>query len=84
MIDQINVGVVWAMLKVRRAVPERLRNEQGQAFVEYALILTLVAVAVALLAQWSTFTNAISSSLGKVINALQNAGSGSGGTTTGK
>jgi Flp pilus assembly pilin Flp len=56
------------------ALANRLRREEGQAFVEYALVLTLVAVAVALLTQWSSFTSAIHDSLQKVIDALSSAG----------
>jgi Flp pilus assembly pilin Flp len=74
MVDQLNVGILRQMLAVQDAVANRLRRQEGQAFVEYALVLTLVAVAVALLTQWSAFTSAIHDSLQKVINALSNAG----------
>ncbi|HZQ15498.1 MAG TPA: hypothetical protein VFA82_01875 [Gaiellaceae bacterium] len=84
----MNVALLRSALAVQARVSEvlergaeRLRSERGQAFVEYALVLTLVAVAVALLAQWSAFTNAISGSLGRVIDVLK-SNSGSGGTTT--
>lgn len=72
MIDQVNLGVLRTVLAVQTAFARRLRREEGQAFVEYALVLTLVAVAVALLTQWSAFTSAISGSLGRVINVLKN------------
>jgi Flp pilus assembly pilin Flp len=71
MVDQLNVGILRSMLAARDTVANRLRREDGQAFVEYALVLTLVAVAVALLTQWSAFTSAISGSLGRVITVLQ-------------
>ena len=74
MVDQLNVGILRQMLAVQDALANRLRREEGQAFVEYALVLTLVAVAVALLTQWAAFTNAITESLQKVINALNSAG----------
>jgi Flp pilus assembly pilin Flp len=74
MVDQLNVGILRQMLAVQDTLANRLRREEGQAFVEYALVLTLVAVAVALLTQWSAFTTAIHDSLQKVINALTAAG----------
>jgi Flp pilus assembly pilin Flp len=74
MVDQLNVGILRQMLAVQDAVANRLRRQEGQAFVEYALVLTLVAVAVALLTQWSSFTSAIHDSLQKVIDALSSAG----------
>ena len=56
MVDQLNVGILRQMLAMQDTLANRLRREEGQAFVEYALVLTLVAVAVALLTQWSAFT----------------------------
>lgn len=70
MVDRLNFGILRAAFAVQAGLASRLRREEGQAFVEYALILTLVAVAIALLAQWGTFTTAISNSLGRVINTL--------------
>jgi len=79
MFDSLNVAVrVGAALQsVGNRLVERLRRSEGQAFVEYVLVLTLVAVAVALLAQWTNFTTTISSSLQRVIDALTNAGTSS-------
>ncbi len=74
MVDQLNVGILRSVLAAQDKLANRLRREEGQAFVEYALVLTLVAVAVALLTQWSAFTDAITNSLQKVIDALSNAG----------
>jgi Flp pilus assembly pilin Flp len=42
------------------------RGEQGQTFVEYALVLVLVAVAVSLLAAWTNFDNAIGDALDNI------------------
>ncbi|HET8527968.1 MAG TPA: hypothetical protein VFL60_03585 [Gaiellaceae bacterium] len=47
------------------------RSERGQAFVEYALLLIVVAVAVAALADWGAFKGAIGTALTKVENALK-------------
>ena len=83
MIDQLNMRLLklGVALQARFGsgdrLRDRLRREDGQAFVEYALVLTLVGVAVALLAQWTNFTGTISNSLQKVMNALDGAGSSS-------
>ncbi|HZT15030.1 MAG TPA: hypothetical protein VFA19_03710 [Gaiellaceae bacterium] len=84
MIDQLNMS----LLKLQAAVlgrlasgvetRDRIRREDGQAFVEYVLVLTLVGVAVALLAQWTSFTQTIANSLGRVMNALTGAGTSTG------
>jgi Flp pilus assembly pilin Flp len=76
MFDSLNVAVRvgTALQSIGDRLVARLRRSEGQAFVEYVLVLTLVAVAVALLAQWTNFTTTISSSLQRVINALTNAG----------
>jgi Flp pilus assembly pilin Flp len=76
MFDSLNVAVrvKTALQSVGNRLVERLRRSEGQAFVEYVLVLTLVAVAVALLAQWTNFTTEISNSIQKVITALQKAG----------
>jgi Flp pilus assembly pilin Flp len=79
MFDSLNVAVrlATALESYKDRLVERLRRSEGQAFVEYVLVLTLVAVAVALLAQWTNFTTTISSSLQRVIDALTNAGTSS-------
>lgn len=75
MTDWLNATFV----RVRRnllptRVLERLRRREGQAFVEYALVLTLIAVGVALLTQWGGFMGAIHASLQRVIDELNGAG----------
>jgi Flp pilus assembly pilin Flp len=78
MFDSLNaVRIAVALQTLEARLVERLRRNEGQAFVEYVLVLTLVAVAVALLAQWTSFTSTISSSLQKVMNALSGAGGSS-------
>ena len=76
MVDQFNVGILRALLGAQSSLANRLRREEGQAFVEYALVLTLVAVAVALLTQWSAFTSAITGSLQRVIDVLSSNSKG--------
>ncbi len=79
MFDSLNVAVRvgTALQSIGDRLVERLRRSEGQAFVEYVLVLTIVAVAVALLAQWTNFTTTISSSLQRVMDALTNAGTSS-------
>jgi Flp pilus assembly pilin Flp len=74
MTDRLNALIVAIGVHVRASLDDLRRQQGGQAFVEYALVITLVAVAVALLTQWGLFTTAISNSLQKVINALGKAG----------
>ncbi len=45
-------------------------DESGQTFVEYALVLVLVAVAVSVLAAWTNLDTAIGNALQSVANAL--------------
>jgi len=79
MIDRLNAVIVSWALSASAGAKDRLKREQGQAFVEYALVITLVAVAVALLTQWTAFTSELGNSLKRVITALKDAGGGSGG-----
>ena len=53
----------------RNRLFESLRRDEGQAFVEYALVLLLIAIALAALTQWGTLTTAV----GKVTTAINNA-----------
>jgi Flp pilus assembly pilin Flp len=46
------------------------RGESGQTFVEYALVLILVAVAVSVLAAWTNLDNAIGTALQSVADKL--------------
>ena len=51
----------------------RLRREDGQAFVEYALLLLFVAVALVVTATFTNFINDIGTALGTVGSKLQSA-----------
>ena len=73
MTDRLNAMFIALELNIRARLDD-LRRQEGQAFVEYALVITLVAVAVALLTQWGAFRTAIHDSLQKVIDALGKAG----------
>ena len=48
----------------------RVRNEQGQTFVEYALILAVVVVGVLLAVTWSGLGDAIQAAIATVSGAI--------------
>jgi Flp pilus assembly pilin Flp len=48
----------------------RIRGEQGQTFVEYALVLSVIVVGVLLAATWGGLTDAISGAVQTVIDAF--------------
>ena len=75
MLDRVNVGLIHVGTAVQERLASALRRQEGQTFVEYVLVLTLVGVAVALITQWGLFKGAISDSLQKVIDELKAAGS---------
>jgi Flp pilus assembly pilin Flp len=47
-----------------------LRRDEGQAFVEYALVLLIIAVAVAGLTVWGPFRTAIGNAIDAVSTAI--------------
>jgi Flp pilus assembly pilin Flp len=51
----------------------RVRREQGQTFVEYALILAVVVVAVLLAVTWGGLGTAIQGAITQVQNAINGA-----------
>jgi Flp pilus assembly pilin Flp len=46
MFNRANVLLVTLLLDASSSVRDRLRREEGQAFVEYAMVLLIVAVAI--------------------------------------
>jgi len=64
-------------------VRDRLHREDGQTFVEYSLVLLLVAVALIAGTFIAPFRNALSNALGAIGDAIQgvvdNPGGGGGG-----
>jgi Flp pilus assembly pilin Flp len=73
MIDRFNRLIIAATVEAGELGRSLRRSERGQSFVEYALLLLLVAVLVAGLAQWGTFRNAIGTALTKISNAIGSA-----------
>lgn len=49
---------------------ENIKDESGQTFVEYALVLSVIVVGVLLTATWTGLTGAISSAISTVVVAL--------------
>ncbi len=66
MMDRFNV---WVGSLYTRSLD--IKKDEGQTFVEYALILTLVAVAAAALAAWTGLVSGIGTAMGDVTNALK-------------
>jgi Flp pilus assembly pilin Flp len=62
--------------EARRRLRSLGHGERGQAFVEYVLLLTVVAIAVALIAEWGQFVNAITGALDHIENVIGNPSSG--------
>jgi Flp pilus assembly pilin Flp len=65
MLEHFNL---WAASLVGRI--EELKNEDGQTFVEYALILAVVVVAVLLAVTWGGLGTAIQSAITQVAQAI--------------
>ena len=66
MIDRFNFSVLRTALGLQARLADRLRRDEGQTFVEYALVLTLVVVAVLVVGAFTGLAN-------KIIDALDNA-----------
>jgi Flp pilus assembly pilin Flp len=83
MIDRANVLLLTLVSAASAGVAsaasagtERLRREEGQTFVEYALVILLIAVAVGTLAAWDGLREAITTAIGDMTDAISNAGDG--------
>jgi Flp pilus assembly pilin Flp len=66
MFDRFNAWV--GSLYVRS---QDLKKEDGQTFVEYALVLSVIVVGVLLLATWAGLGTAIDTALTKITNAIK-------------
>jgi Flp pilus assembly pilin Flp len=67
MMDRFNV---WVGSLYARAQSISLRKDEGQTFVEYALVLSVIVVAVLLAVMWTGLGTAITAAIGKVTNAI--------------
>jgi Flp pilus assembly pilin Flp len=68
MMERFNL---WAASLVGRI--EELKNEDGQTFVEYALILAVVVVGVLLMVTWGGLGTAIQGAITAVAGAISGA-----------
>ena len=65
MIDRANV-LLLELVSAASAGTDRLRREEGQTFVEYALVILLIAVAVGAVAAWGPLRDAISGAVDNI------------------
>jgi Flp pilus assembly pilin Flp len=70
MIDRVNVQL-GTLLATPSAIRDRLKREEGQAFVEYALVLLVVAVA--LTAAAGVFITPFRAAIVSAFTAISNA-----------
>jgi Flp pilus assembly pilin Flp len=76
MIGEANAMLVTLMLDASARVQARLRREEGQAFVEYALVMLLVGVALATGAFVGPFRSSLEAAFQAVQSALAKATTG--------
>ena len=75
MIEGVSSTVAGLALYIPEGARKRIASlggERGQSFAEYALLLTIVAIAVALLTEWSNFTAATAKALQHIENVIGN------------
>ena len=77
MIDELNSMIAGLALYLPKGARKRLApvaGERGQAFVEYVLLLTVVAIAVALplVTAWTGVVSTITTALTKIGNTITN------------
>jgi Flp pilus assembly pilin Flp len=69
MIDRANV-LLLTLMSAASAGMDRLRREEGQTFVEYALVILLIAVAVGAVATWDPLQDAIEGAVTDIKDAI--------------
>lgn len=67
MMDRFNV---WVGSMFARSQDISFKNDEGQTFVEYALVLSVIVVGVLLAATWTGLGTAITTAIGKVTSAI--------------
>lgn len=73
MVERAGFLLVTLLLDAAAVTRDRLRREDGQAFVEYAMILLLVTVALAAASFITPFRTAISTAFDAIGNAIDGA-----------
>ena len=76
MIDRANVLLVTLFVDGFATVRDRLRREEGQAFVEYAMVLLIVAVAIGAGVFVTPFQQAITGAFNKISQVITTATGG--------
>jgi Flp pilus assembly pilin Flp len=72
MIDRANV-LLLELVSAASSGIDRLRREEGQTFVEYALVILLIAVAVGAVATWTPLQDAITGAVTKIKDTINDA-----------
>jgi Flp pilus assembly pilin Flp len=72
MIYRANVFLA-TLLSSAVAGTDRLRREEGQTFVEYALVILLIAVAIGVAATWDPMRDAIEQAVLDIKSTIENA-----------
>jgi Flp pilus assembly pilin Flp len=70
MMDRFNV---WVGSLFARSHDISFKNDEGQTFVEYSLVLAVIVVGVLLAVTWTGLGTAITSAIGKVTSAINPA-----------
>jgi len=73
MIYRINCLLLTVLLDASSGIRDRLKREEGQAFVEYAMVLLLVTVALAAGSFITPFRTAITNAFEAIGNAITGA-----------
>ena len=76
MMDRVNAFLGTVLADRRAALEAYLRRDNGQAFVEYALVLVIIAVVIGAALTWDPLVNAIQGAIDDVADRL---GQGDGG-----
>jgi Flp pilus assembly pilin Flp len=67
MFDRFNL---WVGSLIARTQDLSLKKDDGQTFVEYALVISVVSVGIVLAVLWSGLHTAIGDAIGKVSDAI--------------
>jgi Flp pilus assembly pilin Flp len=67
---RLSTAAVVALITARDRLVKSMRREEGQAFVEYALVLVVIALVVATVTTWSPLRDAVGRAVTDVSNAI--------------
>jgi Flp pilus assembly pilin Flp len=72
MIDRANV-LLLGLVSAALAGTDRLRREEGQTFVEYAIVILFIVVAGVTVTAWGGLRDAISGAIDSITGVIDNA-----------